>query len=87
MEQILASLERFRASSGVLRFVDVNVRGIGQVMFQNKDLLAADVENNGLKINSTRKPHLARTIRRFSAMIATPQSGPSRSRPGVVVSV
>jgi hypothetical protein len=76
MEQILASWERLRASFGVLRFVD-----------ENKDLLAADVENNGLKINSTRKPHLARTIRRFSAMIATPQSGPSRSRPGVVVSV
>jgi len=36
MEQILASWERLRASSAVLRFVDVNVRGIGQVMFQNK---------------------------------------------------
>ncbi|MGY8706616.1 urea transporter [Bradyrhizobium sp. 18BD] len=38
MEQILARWEILSASSGALRFLDINLRGIGQVMFQNNPL-------------------------------------------------
>ena len=38
MEKILAKWESLCASSGLLRFVDINLRGIGQVMFQNNPL-------------------------------------------------
>ncbi|KWV60217.1 urea transporter [Bradyrhizobium macuxiense] len=41
MEKILASWESLSASSGVLRFLDINLRGIGQVMFQNNPLSGA----------------------------------------------
>ena len=41
MEKLLARWERLCASSGVLRFVDINLRGIGQVMFQNNPLTGA----------------------------------------------
>ncbi|MBR0854048.1 urea transporter [Bradyrhizobium liaoningense] len=38
MEQILAKWESLAASSGALRFLDINLRSIGQVMFQNNPL-------------------------------------------------
>ena len=38
MEKLLAKWELLCASSGVLRFVDTNLRGVGQVMFQNNPL-------------------------------------------------
>jgi len=38
MEKILASWESLSASSGALRLLDINLRGIGQVMFQNNPL-------------------------------------------------
>src|SRR5262245_46989529 len=41
MESVLAGWERLCASSGILRFVDVNLRGVGQVMFQNNPLSGA----------------------------------------------
>jgi urea transporter len=41
METLLISWERLCASSGFLRFVDINLRGIGQVMFQNNPLTGA----------------------------------------------
>ncbi len=41
MDQILARWESLSASSGALRFLDINLRGIGQVMFQNNPLTGA----------------------------------------------
>ena len=41
MEELLASWESSVWSSGVLRFVDINLRGIGQVMLQNNPLSGA----------------------------------------------
>ena len=41
MEKLLAKWERLCASSGILRFVDINLRGVGQVMFQNNPLTGA----------------------------------------------
>ena len=41
MEKLLAKWERLCASSGLLRFVDINLRGVGQVMFQNNPLTGA----------------------------------------------
>ena len=41
METVLAKWEGLCASSGVLRFVDINLRGIGQVMFQDNPLTGA----------------------------------------------
>ena len=41
MESIRAKWESLCAWSGVLRFVDVNLRGIGQVMFQDNPLTGA----------------------------------------------
>jgi urea transporter len=41
MEEISAKWSSLCASSGVLRFVDVNLRGIGQVMFQDNPLTGA----------------------------------------------
>ena len=38
MEKLLAKWELICGSSGVLRFLDINLRGIGQVMFQNNPL-------------------------------------------------
>jgi urea transporter len=38
MEKILASWESLSVSSAILRFLDINLRGIGQVMFQNNPL-------------------------------------------------
>ncbi|MFH0295750.1 urea transporter [Bradyrhizobium sp. 31Argb] len=38
METILAKWEHLSASSGALRFLDINLRSIGQVMFQNNPL-------------------------------------------------
>jgi urea transporter len=38
MEKILAKWENLCASSGILRFVDINLRGIGQVMLQDNPL-------------------------------------------------
>ena len=38
MEQILAKWESLSASSGMVRFLDINLRSIGQVMFQNNPL-------------------------------------------------
>ncbi|CCE11092.1 Yut [Bradyrhizobium sp. STM 3843] len=38
MERILAGWESLSVSSGLLRFLDINLRGIGQVMFQNNPL-------------------------------------------------
>jgi urea transporter len=38
MEKVLARWESLSVSSGALRFVDINLRGIGQVMFQNNPL-------------------------------------------------
>lgn len=41
MDKFLAKWERYCQSSGVLRFIDINLRGIGQVMFQNNPLSGA----------------------------------------------
>ena len=41
MEKILAKWESLCASSAVLRFLDINLRGIGQVMFQDNPLTGA----------------------------------------------
>ena len=38
MEQILAKWESLSASSGMVRFLDINLRSIGQVMLQNNPL-------------------------------------------------
>ncbi|QOZ08010.1 urea transporter [Bradyrhizobium sp. CCBAU 51765] len=38
MEKILAGWENLCGSSGMLRFLDINLRSIGQVMFQNNPL-------------------------------------------------
>lgn len=38
MDKILASWESLSVSSAMLRFLDINLRGIGQVMFQNNPL-------------------------------------------------
>jgi urea transporter len=38
MEKLLAKWERLCASSRIVRFVDINLRGTGQVMFQNNPL-------------------------------------------------
>jgi urea transporter len=38
VEQILARWESLSASSGMVRFLDINLRSIGQVMFQNNPL-------------------------------------------------
>jgi urea transporter len=41
MKNILAKWESLCAKSGVLRFVDINLRGIGQVMFQDNPVTGA----------------------------------------------
>jgi urea transporter len=41
MEKLLAKWERLCASSRTVRFVDINLRGIGQVMFQDNPLSGA----------------------------------------------
>jgi urea transporter len=41
MEKLLVNWERMCASSALLRFVDINLRGVGQVMFQNNPLTGA----------------------------------------------
>ena len=41
MERLLAKWERLCASSSIARFVDINLRGVGQVMFQNNPLTGA----------------------------------------------
>jgi len=41
MEKLLARWERLCASSRIVRFVDINLRGVGQVMFQNNPLSGA----------------------------------------------
>jgi urea transporter len=41
MQMLLAKWERLCASSRLIRFVDVNLRGVGQVMFQNNPLTGA----------------------------------------------
>ena len=41
MNALLASWQRLCSASGVLRFVDINLRGIGQVMLQNNPLTGA----------------------------------------------
>jgi urea transporter len=41
MEKLSARWERLIRSSSILRFVDINLRGIGQVMFQNNPLSGA----------------------------------------------
>jgi urea transporter len=41
MEKLLAKWERLCASSRILRFVDINLRGVAQVMFQNNPLTGA----------------------------------------------
>jgi urea transporter len=41
MENVSTRWESLCASSGVLRFLDINLRGIGQVMFQNNPLTGA----------------------------------------------
>jgi urea transporter len=41
MEKLLAWWENLCASSSLLRFVDINLRGVGQVMFQNNPLSGA----------------------------------------------
>ncbi|WFU69865.1 urea transporter [Bradyrhizobium sp. CB2312] len=41
MEKILANWESLSVSSGALRFLDTNLRGIGQVMFQDNPLSGA----------------------------------------------
>ena len=38
VEQILAKWESLSASSGMVRFLDINLRSIGQVMLQNNPL-------------------------------------------------
>jgi urea transporter len=41
METLLATWKRLGASSRILRFVDINLRGVAQVMFQNNPLTGA----------------------------------------------
>jgi urea transporter len=41
MEKLLAGWEGLCASSAILRFIDINLRGTGQVMFQNNPLSGA----------------------------------------------
>jgi urea transporter len=41
MKSLLASWESLCATSGALRFIDVNLRGVGQVMFQDNPLSGA----------------------------------------------
>ena len=41
MEKLLAKWERLCASSRLTRFVDINLRGVGQVMFQDNPLTGA----------------------------------------------
>ncbi len=41
MEKFLAKWKGLCGSSRVLRFVDINLRGIGQVMFQDNPLTGA----------------------------------------------
>ena len=41
MQSVLSSWSSACASSGVLRFVDIYLRGIGQVMFQDNPLCGA----------------------------------------------
>lgn len=41
MEKLFTKWDGLTASSGVLRFVDINLRGIGQVMLQNNPLTGA----------------------------------------------
>jgi urea transporter len=41
MQKLLAEWERLCASSRILGFVDINLRGVGQVMFQNNPLTGA----------------------------------------------
>ena len=41
MNQLLSAWETACASSGALRFIDINLRGIGQVMFQDNPLSGA----------------------------------------------
>jgi urea transporter len=41
MEKLLAKWERLCGSSRILRFVDINLRGVAQVMFQNNPLTGA----------------------------------------------
>ena len=41
MEKLLVNWERMCASSALLQFVDINLRGVGQVMFQNNPLTGA----------------------------------------------
>src|SRR4029450_9571115 len=38
VEKVLAKWESLSASSGIVRFLDINLRSIGQVMFQNNPL-------------------------------------------------
>ena len=38
MNRILEKWESLSASSGIMRFLDVNLRSVGQVMFQNNPL-------------------------------------------------
>ena len=41
MNALLASWQRLCEASAVLRFADINLRGIGQVLFQNHPLTGA----------------------------------------------
>jgi urea transporter len=41
MKSLLASWESLCAASGAVRFVDINLRGVGQVMFQDNPLSGA----------------------------------------------
>ncbi len=41
MKSLLASWESLCAASGALRFIDINLRGVGQVMFQDNPLSGA----------------------------------------------
>ena len=41
MNKLLSAWEAACASSGALRFIDINLRGIGQVMFQDNPLTGA----------------------------------------------
>jgi urea transporter len=41
MDKLLAEWERLCASSSIVRFLDINLRGVGQVMFQNNPLTGA----------------------------------------------
>ena len=41
MKELLARWERACASSRILRFIDINLRGVAQVMFQNNPLTGA----------------------------------------------